>query len=106
MFPLKCPFFGHGFPPAMALDAAVGVRLEGVQVVSQGASEEHRLLEDGFMDPPAKFRRKSGKSLVNLMKMLGTNYYSIFLGGLLCASTRLSCGWQTVCSPLASHLAI
>ena len=65
---------------AMALDAAVGVRLEGVQVVSQGASEEHRLLEDGFMDPLRKFRRKSGKSLVNLMEMLGTYYYSIFWG--------------------------
>lgn len=66
---------------AMALDAAVGVRLEGVQVVSQGASEEHRLLEDGFMDPLRKFRRKSGKSLVNLMEMLGTYCYSIFWGG-------------------------
>ena len=37
----------------MALDAAIGVCLEGVQVVSQGASEEHRLLEDGRMDPQA-----------------------------------------------------
>ena len=83
---------------AMALDAAVGVRLEGVQVVSQGASEEHRLLEDGFMDPLRKFRRKSGN--------VGDILLFYLLGGLLCATTRLSCGWQTVCSPLASHLAI
>ena len=38
--------------------------------------------------------------------MLGTNYYSKFGDKLLCASTRLSCGWPSVCSPLASHLAI